>query len=102
METANHIHLLLHDLGRDRKYLGNRQNLWKTRAKTNKQKKSLNHGKTKFQTWNDHLLSMSKNNFSSDNFDSAGPTTVPGTTKPSYKIRMTKGYHKTFLNVQGT
>lgn len=45
---------------------------------------------------------MSKNNFSSDNFDSAGPTTVPGTTKPSYKIRMTKGYHKTFLNVQGT
>lgn len=42
VEIANHIHLSLYDLGKDKKYLGNQQNLWKTRAK---KKKSLNHEK---------------------------------------------------------
>lgn len=51
VEMTDHIYLLLHDLGRDRKYLGNQQNLWKITAKnpTPPKKTPPNHEKKKFK-----------------------------------------------------
>lgn len=60
VEMTDHIYLLLHDLGRDRKYLGNQQNLWKITANP-PPKKPLQIMKKKIQTWNNYLFPMSKN-----------------------------------------
>lgn len=96
VEIANHIDLLLYDLGRERQYLGKQWNLWKIRTTTTKY---LNI-RSKIQTYNDYLLAKSsKNKYWNYYFDNTGWITVPETDKTIIKV---KNDERLSLNVWGT